>query len=126
MVRVSSAAHDGLTFAVTPDFLSVGEAEVLARALARWEPSDDAAQLLADRAANARAGQEFLDVFGIADARLWDPRQLWGQVTGADPVAGAVGKNADRQAGLAGLEGGCRGRDGSARHDDRADGQRQV
>jgi S-DNA-T family DNA segregation ATPase FtsK/SpoIIIE len=92
MVDVSSAAQDGLTFAVTPDFLSVGEAEVLARALARWEPSDDAAQLLADRAANARAGQEFLDVFGIADARLWDPRQLWGQVTGADRLRAPLGK----------------------------------
>jgi S-DNA-T family DNA segregation ATPase FtsK/SpoIIIE len=92
MVEVSSAARDGLTFAVTPDFLSVGEAEVLARALARWEPSDDAAQLLADRAANARAGQEFLDVFGIADARLWDPRQLWGQVTGADRLRAPLGK----------------------------------
>jgi S-DNA-T family DNA segregation ATPase FtsK/SpoIIIE len=92
MVRVSPVARDGFTFAVTPDFLSVGEAEVLARALAHWEPSDDAAQLLADRAANARAGQEFLDVFGIADARLWDPRQLWGQVTGADRLRVPLGK----------------------------------
>lgn len=92
MVSVSPVAREGLTFAVTPDFLSIGEAEVLARALARWEPSDDAAQLLADRAANARAGQEFLDIFGIGDARLWDPRQLWGQVTGADRLRVPLGK----------------------------------
>jgi DNA segregation ATPase FtsK/SpoIIIE, S-DNA-T family len=92
MVRVSPVSREGFTFAVTPDFLSVGEAEVLARALAHWEPSDDAAQLLADRAANARAGQEFLDVFGIADARLWDPRHLWGQVTGADRLRVPLGK----------------------------------
>jgi type VII secretion protein EccCb len=92
VVRVSPVTREGFTFAVAPDFLSLGEAEVLARALARWEPSDDAAQLLADRAANARAGQEFLDVFGIADARLWDPRQLWGQVTGADRLRVPLGK----------------------------------
>lgn len=92
MVRVSPVAREGFTFAVTPDFLSLGEAEVLARALAHWEPSDDAAQLLADRAANARAGQEFLDMFGIGDARLWDPRQLWGQVTGADRLRVPLGK----------------------------------
>jgi DNA segregation ATPase FtsK/SpoIIIE, S-DNA-T family len=92
MVRVSPVAREGFTFAVTPDFLSLGEAEVLARALAHWEPSDDAAQLLADRAANARAGQEFLDLFGIGDARLWDPRQLWGQVTGADRLRVPLGK----------------------------------
>src|SRR5262249_20145902 len=84
--------REGFTFAVTPDLLSLGEAEVLARALAHWEPSDDAAQLLADRAANARAGQEFLDMFSIADARLWDPRQLWGQVTGADRLRAPLGK----------------------------------
>lgn len=94
MVRVSPVAREGFTFAVAPDFLSVGEAEVVARALARWEPSDDAAQLLADRAANARAGREFLDVLGIGDARCWDPRQVWGQVSGGDRLRVPLGKTA--------------------------------
>jgi S-DNA-T family DNA segregation ATPase FtsK/SpoIIIE len=92
MVRVSPVTRTGLSFAVTPDFLDIGEAEVLARALSRWHPSDDAAQLLADRAADARAGQEFLDLFGIADARLWDPRALWERVTGADRLRTPLGK----------------------------------
>ena len=59
--------------------------EALARALARWEPSDDALKLLADRAADARAGQEYLDVFHIEDARTWDPTTLWSRLTSASP-----------------------------------------
>ena len=92
MVRVSGTARPGLSFAVTPDFLDVQEAEVFARAMARWQPSDDAAQLLADRAADARAGQEFLDLFAISDARLWDPHSLWDRVTGADRLRIPLGK----------------------------------
>ena len=92
MVRVSPAARPGLSFAVTPDFMDLHEAEVFARSMARWQPSDDAAQLLADRAADARAGQEFLDLFAISDARLWDPHSLWDRVTGADRLRIPLGK----------------------------------
>src|ERR1700756_3691899 len=72
--------------------MDVAEAEVFARAMARWQPSDDASQLLAERAADARAGQEFLDLFGITDARLWDPHSLWERVTGADRLRMPIGK----------------------------------
>lgn len=92
MVRVAPPTRPGLSFAVTPDFLELGEAEVFARAMARWQPSDYAAQLLADQAADARAGQEFLDLFGIVDARLWDPISMWQRVTGADRLRIPLGK----------------------------------
>ena len=54
MVRISGVPK-GLRFAATPDAMPIAEAEALARALARYEPSDDALKLLADRAADARA-----------------------------------------------------------------------
>lgn len=92
MVRVAPSTRDDLRFAAEPDFLSATEAEVLARALARWQPSDDAAELLADRAADARSGQEFLDFFGIGDARQWDPHQLWGRAIGPDRLRVPLGK----------------------------------
>jgi DNA segregation ATPase FtsK/SpoIIIE, S-DNA-T family len=92
MVRVSPLRRDGLRFAATPDFMSVNEAEVLARALSRYTPTDDATQLLVDRAAEARAGQEFLDLFSIADARLWDPRPMWDQLTPAERLRIPLGR----------------------------------
>jgi S-DNA-T family DNA segregation ATPase FtsK/SpoIIIE len=67
----------GLRFAARADVMPLHEAEVLARALARYTPLDDIARALAQRAAEQRAGQEFLDVFGITDAREWNPRTLW-------------------------------------------------
>ena len=85
MVRIAAGIPKGLRFAATPDAMPIAEAEALARALARWEPSDDAAKLLADRAADARAGQEYLDVFHIEDARTWDPNTVWSQLTSASP-----------------------------------------
>jgi DNA segregation ATPase FtsK/SpoIIIE, S-DNA-T family len=92
VVRVAPNIRPDLRFAAEPDFLSVTEAEILARALARWQPSDDAAELLADRAADARSGQEFLDFFGITDARQWDPHQLWGRAIGPDRLRVPLGK----------------------------------
>ncbi len=85
MVRIASGIPKGLRFAATPDAMPIAEAEALARALARWEPSDDALKLLADRAADARAGQEYLDVFHIEDARTWDPTTVWSRLTSASP-----------------------------------------
>ncbi len=94
MVRVAaSVPWEGLAFAATPDFMSLEEAEVLARAVARYEPSDAAARLLAERAADARAGQDFLDLFQIPDARQWDPHTLWSQVTAASRLRAPLGKN---------------------------------
>ena len=50
MVRVAaSAPWEGLAFAATPDLMPLVEAEVLARAVARYEPSDAATRLLAER-----------------------------------------------------------------------------
>lgn len=72
----------GLRFAATADVMPLHEAEVLARALAGYTPLDDIARALAQRAAEQRAGQEFLDVFGITDAREWNPQALW---AGAKP-----------------------------------------
>lgn len=40
---------------------------------------------VADRAADARAGQEYLDVFHIEDARTWDPTTVWSRLTSASP-----------------------------------------
>lgn len=85
MVKVAGTIPKGLRFAATPDWMPIPEAEALARALARWEPSDDALKLLADRAADARAGQEFLDVYNIEDARTWDPNTLWSRLTSSSP-----------------------------------------
>ena len=84
MVRVSAVAREGLRFAATPDVMDVVEAEALARALARWMPTDEAERLLTQRAAEARSGQDFLDALGIFDARTWDPRLAWSQVTPAE------------------------------------------
>ena len=95
MVQVASVAPKGLAFAATPDLMPLVEAEVLARALARWEPSDAASKVLADRAADARAGQDFLDLFGIEDARTWDPSTLWAQMAWMSPsrLRVPLGKN---------------------------------
>ncbi|MBS9535984.1 type VII secretion protein EccCb [Mycobacterium sp. M1] len=85
MVEVAASVAKGLGFAATPDVMSLAEAEVLARALARFEVSDDAALLLANRAADARAGQDFLDTFDIEDARTWHPELLWSKMTSTSP-----------------------------------------
>lgn len=93
MVRVSAVAREGLRFAATPDVMDVAEAEALARALARWAPTDEAERLLNQRAAEARAGQDFLDALGIFDARTWDPRLAWSQVTPAERLRVPMGKS---------------------------------
>jgi S-DNA-T family DNA segregation ATPase FtsK/SpoIIIE len=92
VVQVSEKLRAGLSFAATPDFISVEDAEVLARSLARWQPSDDAGRLLAKRVADARAGQRFLDLFNIADPRVWDPRQLWSQLTPENRLKVPIGE----------------------------------
>ena len=93
MVRVSPLAEEGLAFAATPDVMPLVEAEVLARAVAAWEPQDAATRFVAERAADARAGQDFLDLFQIEDARVWDPSTLWSQLTTTTRLRAPVGKN---------------------------------
>ncbi|MFA5712127.1 type VII secretion protein EccCb [Mycolicibacterium sp.] len=93
MVRVSPLTEEGLAFAATPDVMPLVEAEVLARAVAAWEPQDAATRFVAERAADARAGQDFLDLFNIADARVWDPHTLWSQMTTASRLRAPLGKN---------------------------------
>jgi S-DNA-T family DNA segregation ATPase FtsK/SpoIIIE len=93
MVRVSPLAEEGLAFAATPDVMPLVEAEVLARAVAAWEPQDAATRFVAERAADARAGQDFLDLFQIEDARVWDPTTLWSQLTTTTRLRAPVGKN---------------------------------
>jgi S-DNA-T family DNA segregation ATPase FtsK/SpoIIIE len=93
MVRVAPRVREGLRFAATPDVMDIFEAEALARALARWTPTDDAERLLAQRAAEARAGQEFLDAHGIFDARTWDPTLNWSQVTASERLRVPIGKS---------------------------------
>lgn len=92
MVAVSSTVRQGLRFAATPDVMPLHEAAALARMLSRYAPTDDAERVLAERAGEARAGQEFLDAFSIADARLWDPTLAWGQVTASERLRVPVGK----------------------------------
>ncbi|WP_204809362.1 type VII secretion protein EccCb [Mycobacterium riyadhense] len=92
MVAVSSTVRHGLRFAATPDVMPLHEAAALARMLSRYAPTDDAERVLAERAGEARAGQDFLDAFGITDARLWDPTIAWGQVTPAERVRLPIGK----------------------------------
>lgn len=83
MVKVAPPPQADLRFAVTPDVVSLGEAELVARALAQYRPSQEAAERLARKEADAKAAQQFLDFYGIKDARLWDPRTtLWGRATG--------------------------------------------
>lgn len=85
MVAVGASVPHGMRFAATPDLMPLAEAEALARALARFQPSDDATEVLAAAAAKARAGQEFMDLFHIEDARTWDPRSLWSYMTSSSP-----------------------------------------
>lgn len=93
MVQVSPLVQDGLAFAATPDVMSLVEAEVLARAVAAWEPQDAATRFVAERAAEAQAGQDFLDLFQIEDARVWDPHTLWSQMTASSRLRAPMGKN---------------------------------
>ena len=93
MVRISPLAEEGLSFAATPDVMPLVEAEVLARAVAAWEPQDAATRFVAERAADARAGQDFLDLFQIEDARVWDPTTLWSQLTTTTRLRAPLGKN---------------------------------
>lgn len=93
MVRVSPVVEAGLAFAAAPDVMPLVEAEVLARAVAAWEPEDAATRFVAERAADARAGQDFLDLFQIEDARVWDPHALWSQQTVTSRLRAPLGKN---------------------------------
>lgn len=83
----------GLRFAARPDVMPLHEAEVLARALAGYTPLDDIARALAQRAAEQRAGQEFLNVFGITDAREWNPRTLWEAMKPGERLKIPLGKD---------------------------------
>jgi S-DNA-T family DNA segregation ATPase FtsK/SpoIIIE len=83
----------GLRFAAKADVMPLHEAEVLARALAGYTPLDDIARALAQRAAEQRAGQEFLDVFGITDAREWNPHALWGGMKPGERLKIPLGKD---------------------------------
>ena len=95
MVRVSPFRREGLRFAAKPDVMPLWEAEALARALARYMPLDSVGRMMAERAAEARAGQEFLEAFQIVmDARQWDPRPLWDQLTPAGRLRIPLGKDA--------------------------------
>lgn len=97
MVEISATVRDGLRFAATPDVMPLHEAQALARALARFTPTDDAERLLAKRAAEARAGQDFLDIFGIIDPRTWDPTIGWSQVSPTERLKVAIGKTPSGQ-----------------------------
>lgn len=107
MVRVSPTVRAGMRFAATPDVMALHEAEALARALARFTPTDDAERLLAQRAAEARAGQDFLDAYGIADARTWDPTIGWSQVVPAERLKVPIGKTPSGQVVLLDLKEGA-------------------
>ncbi|MBU8819276.1 type VII secretion protein EccCb [Mycolicibacterium goodii] len=95
MVQVSKVRREGLLFAAKPDVMSSDEFEIIARSLARYDALDDAGRLIADKAAEARAGQEFLDLFGIEDARTWDPRVLWDTLTPERRYIAPLGKAAN-------------------------------
>ncbi|MEX3741247.1 type VII secretion protein EccCb [Mycolicibacterium porcinum] len=94
MVQVSTKARDGLLFAANPDYMSRNEFEVLARSLSRYEPIDEAGRMLATAASEARSGQEYLDLWGIEDARTWDPTPLWDELTIATRCEIPLGKTA--------------------------------
>ncbi|OBI24296.1 type VII secretion protein EccCb [Mycolicibacter sinensis] len=97
MVQVSGTVREGLRFAATPDVMPLWEAEALARSLARFTPTDDAERLLAKRADEVRAGNDFLEAHGIFDARTWDPTIAWGQVTPAERLKIPIGKTPSGQ-----------------------------
>lgn len=92
MVQVPVRPGRGLRFAAAPDVMSLSEAEVLARALAHYSLTDDAAEFLAARDAQARAGQDFAELFDIIDARVWDPRPLWDRLTAGERLKVPLGK----------------------------------
>lgn len=92
MVQVSSARREGLLFAATPDYMSRNEFATLARSLARYVPEDEAGKVLAKAANEVRSGQEFLDIYGIEDARIWNPEDLWDSLTPASRLKIPLGK----------------------------------
>ena len=91
MVQVSARAV--MAFAAAPDVMPLVEAEVLARAVARWRASNEGREYAAQREADSRAGQEFVKLFGIGDARQWDPHTTWGQLTATTRLRAPIGRN---------------------------------
>jgi len=91
MVQVSPPRRKGLTFAAVPDRMSMVEAQLLGRAMARWAPLDEQARKRAEAAAEAAAGQAYLDLYGITDAAQFNPHHLWDRLTPAERLRVPLG-----------------------------------
>ena len=89
--------REGLRFAATPDVMPLHEAEALARVLARFAPTDDAERLLAQRAGEARAGQDFLDAYGDCGRPHVGPHHRVGPGHPAERLKVPIGKTPNGQ-----------------------------
>lgn len=77
----------------TPDQLSVEDADVLFRALARWRPDDSGqSAVLAEERDRAEATQDFLNFFNIGDPATYDPTRRWGKSIGRDRLRIPLGR----------------------------------
>ncbi len=92
MVAITKEVPSGLRFAAVPDIMPIYEAEALARSLAQYTPTDEAEKLLAQQAAQARAGQDFTDALNIYDLRTWKPQLTWNDLTPARRLRVPIGK----------------------------------
>jgi S-DNA-T family DNA segregation ATPase FtsK/SpoIIIE len=97
MVAVTNSMPSGLRFAAVPDVMPIYEAEALARALAAFNPTDEAESLLAKTAAEARAGQDFTETLGIYDLRSWNPVPRWNDLAPADRLKAPIGRTSNGQ-----------------------------
>ncbi|WP_269087898.1 FtsK/SpoIIIE domain-containing protein, partial [Mycobacteroides abscessus] len=77
----------------TPDQLSVEEADILFRSLARWRPDDSGqSAVLAEERDKAEATQDFLNFFNIGDPATYDPTRRWGKSVGRDRLRIPLGR----------------------------------
>lgn len=95
LLHAADTGPGDLLFAAKPDLLSITDATIIARMLARYQPDDGGInQLLAEAREKAHATQQYLDFFTIADPAAYDPYRFWGKASGRDRIRIPLGLTA--------------------------------